>query len=54
MEEKLFYELSAFPLSLFEIPILLRKADKPKLAEGIEKFVKEHSSTDKSESTLYN
>ena len=47
MEEILSYELSAFPLSLFEIPILLRKADKPKLAGGIEKF-----STHKSESTL--
>ena len=53
MEEILSYELSAFPLSLCEIPILLREADKPKLAEGIEKFVKEHSSTDKSGSTLY-
>ena len=50
MEEILSYELSAFPLSLFETPLLLRKADKPKLAEGI---VKEHSSADKSESTLY-
>ena len=36
------FELSAYPLSIFEKPILLRNADKPKLADAIVKFVKEH------------
>ena len=34
------YELSAYPLSLFEASSLLRKADKPKLADAIVKLVK--------------
>ena len=35
MEEVMSYELSAFPLSLFETSQFLRKADKPKLADAI-------------------
>ena len=48
-----YYLMSYLLFLLHSLRNPYRKADKPKLAEGIEKFVKEHSSTDKSESTLY-
>ena len=40
MQEIMTYELSAYPLSLFESPTLLRKADKPKLMDAIVHQVK--------------
>ena len=43
LDEIMSFELSAYPLSIFEKPTLLRKADKPKLVGAIVKFVKEHS-----------
>ena len=39
MDDILSYELSAFPLSLFETSTLLRKANKPNLTEGIVKII---------------
>ena len=48
------YYFMSYLLFLFHClrPILLRRADKPKLVEGIVNIVKENSSTDKSEHTL--
>ena len=43
LDEIMSFELSAYPLSIFEKPTLLHKADKPKLIGAIVKFVKEHS-----------
>ena len=40
MQEIMTYELSAYPLSLFESPTLLCKADKPKLMDAIVHQVK--------------
>ena len=41
LDELMSYELSAYPLSLFETPSLLRKPDKPKLADAIVKYVED-------------
>ena len=50
MQEIMTYELSACPLSLFESPTLLRKADKPKLMDVIVHQVK----SDHTDELLYN
>ena len=42
MDDILSYELSAFPLSLFETSIFLRKANKPNLADSIVTIVREN------------
>ena len=39
MDDIMSYELSAFPLSLFDSPVTLRKANKPKITEEIKKHV---------------
>ena len=43
LDEIMSFELSAYPLLIFEKPTLLRNADKPKLVGAIVQFVKEHS-----------
>lgn len=49
------YQLSAYPLSLFEASLLLQKADKPKLSDAIVKLVKNEGidrSIDRNEDNL--
>ena len=40
------FELSAFPLSLFEKSTYRRKSDKPKLADAIVNYVTAHTNVD--------
>ena len=44
LEEVLTYELSPYPPALFETRNILRKADKPQLAQAIQEYTKDVSS----------